>query len=53
MFPEMMPQGTTHVILQQGTKSVYQVYIIQIMPGLEDDFEEWQTQEVNVTRGEP
>ena len=27
-------------------------YIIQIMPGLEGDLEEWQTQEVNVTRGE-
>ena len=26
--------------------------IIQIMPGLEGDIEEWQTQEVNVTRGE-
>ena len=26
--------------------------IIQIMPGLEGDLEEWQTQEVNVTRGE-
>ena len=25
---------------------------IQIMPGLEGDLEEWQTQEVNVTRGE-
>ena len=24
----------------------------QIMPGLEGDLEEWQTQEVNVTRGE-
>ena len=24
---------------------------IQIMPGLEGDLEEWQTQEVNVTRG--
>ena len=28
------------------------LYIIQIMPGLEGDLEEWQTQEVNVTRGE-
>ena len=27
-------------------------HIIQIMPGLEGDLEEWQTQEVNVTRGE-
>ena len=26
--------------------------IIQIMPGFEGDLEEWQTQEVNVTRGE-
>ena len=26
--------------------------ITQIMPGLEGDLEEWQTQEVNVTRGE-
>ena len=26
--------------------------IIQIMPGLEGDLVEWQTQEVNVTRGE-
>ena len=25
---------------------------IQIMPGLEGDLEEWQTQEVNVTRGQ-
>ena len=25
------------------------LYIIQIMPGLEGDLEEWQTQEVNVT----
>ena len=25
---------------------------IQIMPGLEGDLEEWQTQEVNVTRSE-
>ena len=29
-----------------------EVNIIQIMPGLEGDLEEWQTQEVNVTRGE-
>ena len=28
------------------------VYIKQIMPGLEGDLEEWQTQEVNVTRGD-
>ena len=27
-------------------------HIIQIIPGLEGDLEEWQTQEVNVTRGE-
>ena len=31
---------------------ILKYYIIQIMPGLEGDLEEWQTQEVNVTRGE-
>ena len=35
----------------RNMKSEYNV-IIQIMPGLEGDLEEWQTQEVNVTRGE-
>ena len=30
----------------------FQCASIQIMPGLEGDLEEWQTQEVNVTRGE-
>ena len=34
-----------------ATASLLGIDIIQIMPGLEGDLEEWQTQEVNVTQG--
>ena len=32
--------------------SLIQCHIVQIMPALEGDLQEWQTQEVNVTQGE-
>ena len=37
---------------QTKLKIEFKCYLIQIMPGLEGDLEEWQTQEVNVTGGE-
>ena len=39
------------VVTQSGDR-LPKFNIMQIMPGLEGDLEEWQTQEVNVTRGE-
>ena len=39
-----------HIVVYEN--SLDEFNIIQIMPGPEGDLEEWQTQEVNVTRGE-
>ena len=50
----LIPSPILNTILQSTSdNSGCKENIIQIMPGLEGDLEEWQTQEANVTEEKP